>query len=110
MLDGSMDAAPLLVALLPETGHLNPSFKLSRELQRRGHDVRYLVPRELSAYVAAQGFAVEPFFPELDAGEPAPGGRLAMLHKRRAITARFRAVSERLASRGPNAFSRRPAL
>ncbi|HEX6245712.1 MAG TPA: hypothetical protein VFZ61_32530, partial [Polyangiales bacterium] len=78
-----MDAAPLLVALLPETGHLNPSFKLSRELQRRGHEVRYLVPSELSAYVEAQGFAVEPFFPELDTAAPARSGKLAMLHKRR---------------------------
>jgi zeaxanthin glucosyltransferase len=106
-----MTAAPLLVALLPETGHLNPSFKLLRALQKRGHDVRYVVPGELAAYVERQGFAVEPFLPELaSADPPAEAGKLALLRRRRAITARFRAVSERLASRGPLAFGARPAL
>lgn len=106
-----MTSQPLLVAMLPETGHLNPSFKLTRALMQRGHGVRYLVPPEMTSYVEAQGFVAQPFFPDLmtdEAGET--GGRFALLGKRRRITARFRAVAERLASGGALAFGTRPAL
>lgn len=96
--------------MLPETGHLNPSFKLTRALARRGHDVRYLAPPELAPYIEAQGFAVQPLFPELGEAEADAGGRLGLLRKRRAITTRFKALAERLASRGAAAFGPRPAL
>jgi zeaxanthin glucosyltransferase len=105
-----MTPQPLLVAMLPETGHLNPSFKLLRALAQRGHDVRYLVPPEMTGYVEAQGFAAQPFYPDLMAEREAASGKLALLTKRRRITARFRAVAERLASSGAVAFGARPGL
>jgi zeaxanthin glucosyltransferase len=98
----------LLVAMLQETGHLNPSFKLMRGLKERGHQVRYLVTPELSDYVAAQGFEVVPFFPELR--ERTAAGPLRVLAQRRAITARFHALNERLLQEGAHAFGARPAL
>jgi zeaxanthin glucosyltransferase len=99
----------LLVAMLQETGHLNPSFKLMRALQQRGHQVRYLATPELADYVAAQGFEVVPFFPELFR-EPAAAGPLRVLAQRRAITARYQAINERLLQEGAHAFGTRPAL
>ena len=69
--------------MLPENGHLNPSFKLMRTLQQRGHEVRYLAPRALAGTLEAQGFPVEPFFPELEAPEPvAPAPRTKILISR----------------------------
>lgn len=103
--------APLLVAMLPENGHLNPSFKLMRTLQQRGHEVRYLAPHALTGTLEAQGFPVDPFFPDLEPSETeASGGKLGLLRRRRAITSRFLAVSERLACAGAGAFGARPAL
>src|SRR5690348_13455453 len=98
-----MKAKTLLVAMLQETGHLNPSFKLMRTLKERGHDVRFLATPELSPYVAAQGFPVLPLFPDLTAPRPTGGGPLQLLAERRAITARFRALSERLLQEGAHA-------
>jgi MGT family glycosyltransferase len=105
-----MNAKTLLVAMFQETGHLNPSFRLMRTLKERGHDVRYLVTPELSPYVAAQGFQVVPLFPELSAARPTGSGPLQLMAERRAITASFRALSERLLQEGAHAFGARPAL
>jgi len=105
-----MTARTLLVAMLQETGHLNPSFKLMRTMQGRGHDVRYLATPELTPHIAAQGFPVLPFFPELNENSAAAGGRLAVLKKRRAITATYRAVAERLLEDGADAFGLTPKL
>ena len=42
--------------MLPELGHINPSFKLAKGLQRRGHSVRYLGAAEREDNVRSQGF------------------------------------------------------
>lgn len=102
--------ALLLVAMLQETGHLNPSFKLMRALKARGHDVRYLAESALAPYIEAQGLSVLPFFPDLPREPAAQNGKLAVLRERRAITARFRAIAERLANQGSHAFGLRPSL
>lgn len=107
---GPMTARTLLVAMLQETGHLNPSFKLMRTMQARGHDVRYLATPELTPHIAAQGFPVLPFLPELNGPGEQPGGKLSVLRKRRAITARYRAVAERLLKDGKSAFGLVPKL
>lgn len=41
--------------MLPEEGHLLPTFKLAKQLQSRGHHVRYLVTQRDLDYVSAQG-------------------------------------------------------
>lgn len=41
--------------MLPEEGHLLPTFKLARSLKSRGHRVRYLVTQGDVEYVSAQG-------------------------------------------------------
>ena len=42
--------------MLPETGHLLPTFQLARELSAAGHHITYLAPPSLTALVAAYGF------------------------------------------------------
>lgn len=102
-------AGSLLVAMLQETGHLNPSFKLMRSMRARGHDVRYLATPALAPYIEAQGFPVVPFFPDLAQAEmPEAGGKLGLLRRRRAITAHYKAVAERLLVEGAGAFGVRP--
>ncbi len=113
-MDGSRAEAPastLLVAMLQETGHLNPSFKLMRNLRARGHDVRYLAAPQVAAHIEAQGFRTVPLLSEMleEAGEPG-GGKLAILRKRRTITQRFRATAERLLGAGATAFGEPPRL
>jgi zeaxanthin glucosyltransferase len=99
----------LLVAMLQETGHLNPSFKLMRALAQRGYQVRYLASPALAEQVRAQGFEVAPFFPELFRSA-APAGPLRVLMERRTITSRYRSLNERLLQEGAHAFGARPAL
>ncbi len=102
-------AGTLLVAMLQETGHLNPSFKLMRTMRARGHDVRYLAAPALAPYIEAQAFPVVPFFPDLvEAETQREGGKLALLRRRRAITAHYQNVAERLRIKGANAFGERP--
>jgi zeaxanthin glucosyltransferase len=49
---------PLRVAIyvVPEQGHLNPTFPLARALARRGHEVVYLTTFGMEALVASRGF------------------------------------------------------
>jgi UDP:flavonoid glycosyltransferase YjiC (YdhE family) len=47
----------------PEIGHVNPTFKLAKGLQRRNHRVCYLGIRDYEEYVAAEGLD---FVPILD--------------------------------------------
>jgi MGT family glycosyltransferase len=101
----------LLVAMLQETGHLNPSFRLMRNLRARGHDVRYLAAPQLAAHIEAQGFRTLPLLPEMLEDAPSTeGGKLALVKKRRAITQRFRETANRLLSAGPTAFGEPPTL
>ena len=55
----------ILVLMLPEEGHLLPSFKLAKGLRARAHRVRYLVPPRLEANVAAQGMETLPLPEEM---------------------------------------------
>jgi len=48
--------------MLPEAGHLNPSFKLAKTLQRRGHRVCYFSVQDWEDYIRAQGFTCFPLF------------------------------------------------
>jgi MGT family glycosyltransferase len=98
--------------MLQETGHLNPSFKLMRNLRARGHDVRYLAAPQLAAQIEAQGFRTLPLLPEMleENASMEGGGKLALVKKRRAITQRFRETASRLLSAGPTAFGEPPAL
>jgi zeaxanthin glucosyltransferase len=106
-----MTSPTLLVALLQETGHLNPSFKMMRNLRARGHDVRYLASPQLAANIEAEGFRTVPLLPEMLEDAPSvERGRLALVKKRRAITQRFRDSAKRLLSAGPTAFGEPPQL
>jgi zeaxanthin glucosyltransferase len=42
--------------MLPETGHLNPSFPLARALANRGHEIVYTSVLDLRAAIEARGF------------------------------------------------------
>jgi zeaxanthin glucosyltransferase len=52
--------ANIVFIMLPETGHLNATFKLARALRERGHRVVYSEPPYLAASVGAQGFEFAP--------------------------------------------------
>jgi MGT family glycosyltransferase len=87
----------IVVSMLQETGHLNPTFKLMRELAARGHAVRYFALPDLASRIEEQGFFVEPWFPDLfPKGFAERDGELGRLAFRRRVTARFLEVSERL--------------
>lgn len=87
----------ILVSMLHEHGHLNPSFKVSRTLKVRGYDVEYLNTLDFEEYIGSQGFGFVPFLPELyQKGWIAERDKLGGLDVRRMITRQFNAVSERL--------------
>lgn len=46
----------ILIAMLPELGHMNPTFRIARTLQSRGHEVRYLAVADVVRHVVSQGF------------------------------------------------------
>lgn len=105
-----MPSPTIVFAMLNESGHLNPTYKLSKELAARGYDVRYLAIEDVRAQIEAQGLRVEPLFPDLfPAGMLAHDERLKTLARRRAITDRYQAQLDRLLTRAPLAESR-PAL
>jgi len=107
-----MPSKTIVLAMLNESGHLNPSYKLAKALKARGHDVRYLASEDVRAQIEAQGLAVEPLYPELfPAGLLAEDERLGTLAKRRAITRRYGALLERLSIEPPLDATRvRPSL
>ena len=45
----------IVIAMLPELGHINASLKLASSLRLRGHQVYYLVGSDYEAYMRAQG-------------------------------------------------------
>ncbi|HYG09089.1 MAG TPA: glycosyltransferase [Pyrinomonadaceae bacterium] len=49
----------------PETGHLNPTFKIARSLKERGHNVYYLGLLDFEDYVRRQDFEYLPLFESL---------------------------------------------
>jgi len=88
--------------MLNESGHLNPTFKLARALRERGHDVRYLATEDARAIIEAQGFVVEPLFPDLfPRGVLARDEALGTLARRRTITRRYRSLLDRLEKGAP---------
>lgn len=87
----------ILFSLLQEHGHLNPSFKVARELARRGHDVKYLAILDFEAHIRGQGFDFVPFLPELHPrGFIQEQDRLGTYASRRGVTERFDAIAESL--------------
>jgi UDP:flavonoid glycosyltransferase YjiC (YdhE family) len=54
----------VIFAMLPEPGHLNPSFKLAKTLQRRGHSVIYIGAQDSEAELRRQGFEFIAMFKE----------------------------------------------
>jgi zeaxanthin glucosyltransferase len=87
----------ILVSMLQEHGHLNPSFKVSRTLKARGYDVKYFGILDFKAYIESQGFECVPFLPGLyprgfiEAEDQHQRGRL---EARRAITVRYKLETE----------------
>jgi zeaxanthin glucosyltransferase len=53
-------ARRILFHLLPELGHLQPTFGLARALAARGHDVLYTAPLDLVPRLAARGWRCVP--------------------------------------------------
>lgn len=107
-----MPPKTILFAMLNESGHLNPTFKLAKALRARGHDVRYLAVADVAPLIEAQGFSVEVLLPELfPKGFLAEEQRLGALAQRRRITARYRSLLERLRAGAPFDLARvRPDL
>ncbi len=104
-------AKNIVFALLQESGHLNPSFKLARSLTARGHRVSYLAVPDAQAIVLKQGLEVLPLFPELfPPGFVEAEQALSTFARRRSITRRYLALIERLAERPGELMSRAPDL
>ncbi len=57
--------ATLLFVPLPERGHINPSLKLARALQKRGHRIVFCGIRDTEAVIRAEGFDFECLFADL---------------------------------------------
>ncbi len=55
----------ILIAPLPEEGHLLPTFALARGLLSRGYRVRYLATADCERTLRDQGFDFIPLFPDL---------------------------------------------
>ena len=66
----------VLINMLPEAGHLNPTFPLARALTERGHDVVYTSLLDLEKSVVDRGFG----FKALHA-DYVPRGRLAEIEQ-----------------------------
>jgi zeaxanthin glucosyltransferase len=97
-----MKAETILFAMLNESGHLNPTFKLTKALAARGHQVRYLATADVAETIEAQGFAVDLLYPDLfPRGVLAAEQKLGRFAQRRAITARYRALLGRLEAGTP---------
>src|SRR5690349_6803829 len=97
-----MPPKTILFAMLDESGHLNPTFKLAKTLKARGHDVRYLAVADLAPLLQAQGFEVEVLLPDLfPKGWREGEQQLGTLPQRRAITRRYQALLDRLRSAAP---------
>ncbi len=97
-----MAAPTILFTMLNESGHLNPTYKLAKGLRARGYDVRYLAMADLAPQIEAQGFRVEPLYPDLfPEGVLAADQALGLIGRRRAITRRYRALLARLRERPP---------
>ncbi len=93
-----MGAPTILFAILPEGGHLNPTYRLARGLRERGLTVRYLLPEDARPGPEGHGFAVDALFPDLyPKGYAAQEEALGTLDRRRSITERYEAVLDRLA-------------
>ncbi len=45
----------IVITMLPELGHVNPTLKLGSSLRLRGHQVYYLIGSDYEAYMRAQG-------------------------------------------------------
>lgn len=48
--------------MLPEAGHMNPSFKIARQLKMRGHRVCYLAIPDFKESIQSMGFEFFPLF------------------------------------------------
>ena len=57
--------AKILFLTLPETGHLNPSFKLAKSLKSRGHAVIYSQLYEFEECICNEGLEFFPLFGQL---------------------------------------------
>ncbi|HSQ64405.1 MAG TPA: nucleotide disphospho-sugar-binding domain-containing protein [Polyangiaceae bacterium] len=89
----------ILIGMLQQAGHLNPTFKLARALAARGHRVIYTAVPDLEPHIQAQGFATLPWFPDLfPPGFARDQDAAGLLARRRAITRQFQALTERVAS------------
>lgn len=106
-----MPGKTILFAMLHESGHLNPTYKLGKALAARGHRVRYLAIEDVRTQIEAQGFEVEALYPDLfPVGALAAEAKLGTLAKRRSITARYRSVLARLRQGPPFAPEHKPDL
>src|SRR5262245_44911440 len=62
--------ATIIIVMLPEPGHLNPTYKLAKELKQRGRRVCYLSAPDYEAEIRSHGLEFIPFF--TDAPPEAP--------------------------------------
>jgi zeaxanthin glucosyltransferase len=93
-------AKNLVFAMLHESGHLNPSYKLAKALAARGHRVSFLTIPDAQAAVEVQGIETLPLWPDLfPKGHVDSQQALPTLARRRAITQRYRSLIERLVER-----------
>jgi zeaxanthin glucosyltransferase len=96
--DSGSVPATIVFAMLQESGHLNPTFRIARNLRERGIDVCYFARADLAPVVERQGFRSLPWFPELlPPGSTAADAALPKLQQRRRITQNFERMARLLA-------------
>jgi UDP:flavonoid glycosyltransferase YjiC (YdhE family) len=100
--------ATIVFAMLQESGHLNPTFRIARCLRERGIDVCYFARADLAPVVERQGFRTLPWFPELyPKGSSEADAALPKFQQRRRITQNFERMARILAEgQGPLAALR----
>ena len=79
--------ALIVFVMMPESGHLNATYKIAKTLQGRGHRVIYSEPPYAAAAIGAQGFEFVPlladYFPaEFTAAEAAKASWFEILRSR----------------------------
>ncbi len=86
--------------MLQEHGHLNPSFRLARNLMARGHEVAYLAIPDFEKHIESQGFRTIPFLGDVyPAGFEKELDALGKLERRRALSSRFDRLATVLSDR-----------
>ncbi|MGA2886998.1 MAG: nucleotide disphospho-sugar-binding domain-containing protein [Terracidiphilus sp.] len=89
--------ARIAFLMLPEPGHLQPTFRVAARLLQCGHEVHYLTLPQFREDCETQGFKFSPMLSRISSDESGPGSLFETL---RAGSALYRSVVPRLHAEG----------